>query len=115
MIGFDDPWSAEAQQWVWSSFTLKAREDFVGCTAFPVTVEVVAYSGYKANERPLYFVLEKKKLGVVRLLDRWYGVENDYFKILADDEKIYLIRWHRRLDLWFVVKIMDPEHRPTGS
>jgi hypothetical protein len=76
-------------------------------TVSPVKIEVVAYSGYKANERPLYFVLEQKKRGVVNVLDRWYGVEHDYFKVLADDGKVYLIRWHRLLDLWFVVKTME--------
>jgi len=79
----------------------------VGRTFFPVKIEVVAYSGYKANERPLYFVLEQKKLGVVGVVDRWYGVEHDYFKVLAEDGKVYLIRRHRLLDLWFVVKIME--------
>lgn len=79
----------------------------MGETGFPVKIEVVAYAGYKANERPLYFVLEQKKLAVVNVLDRWYGVEHDYFKVLADDGKVYLIRWHRLLDLWFVVKIME--------
>ena len=73
----------------------------------PVNIEVVAYSGYKANERPLYFFLERKKVSVVDVLDRWYGEEHDYYKILADDGKVYLIRWHRLLDLWFLVKIME--------
>jgi hypothetical protein len=75
----------------------------------PVKIDVVAYSGYKANERPLHFVLEEKKLTVVDVLDRWYGVENDSFKVLADDGKVYLIRWHRLLDLWYAVKIMEPQ------
>jgi len=79
----------------------------VGGTVSPVKIEVVAYSGYKANERPLYFVLEQKKLAVLDVLDRWYGVEHDDFKVLAEDGKVYLIRWHRLLDLWFVVKIME--------
>ena len=81
-----------------------------GCVAraeFPVKIEVVAYSGYKANERPLYFVFEQQKHSVADVLDRWYGVESDYFKVLADDGKVYLIRWHRALDLWFIVKIME--------
>jgi hypothetical protein len=81
----------------------------------PVKIDVVAYSGYKANERPLYFVLEQKRRDVMDVLDCWYGVEHDYFKVLADDGKVYLIRWHRILDLWFVVKIMDPGHRPIDS
>jgi hypothetical protein len=84
-----------------------AREGCVVRTDSPVKIEVVAYSGYKANERPLYFVLEQKKRSVVDVLDRWYGEEHDDFKVLADDGKVYLIRWHRGLDVWFVVKIME--------
>jgi len=90
-------------------------ENVMGRTDLPVPIKVVAYSGYKANERPLSFVLEQKKLGVVSVMDRWFGVENDYFKVLADDGKIYLIRWHRLLDVWLLLKIMDPEHKPIGS
>jgi len=81
----------------------------------PVPINVVAYSGYKANERPLSFVVEQKKLGVATVMDRWVGVEHDDFKVLADDGMVYLIRWHRRLDVWLLVKIMDPEHKPIGS
>jgi len=73
----------------------------------PVKIEVVAYSGYKANERPLYFVVKEQKLGVVDVVDRWYGEEHDYFKVLADDGKIYLIRWQRLRDVWFLVKVLE--------
>lgn len=67
----------------------------------------MGYSGYKANERPLYFMLENRKLSVQNLIDRWYGVEHDYFKVLADDGKVYLLRWHRTLDVWFLLKVME--------
>jgi len=40
-------------------------------------------------------------------LDRWYGEEHDYYKVLADDGKVYLIRWHRFLDSWFLVKVLE--------
>lgn len=76
-------------------------------TVSPVKIEVVAYSGYKANERPLCFVLKEQKLGVVDVVDRWYGEEHDYFKVLADDGKVYLIRWHRLMDVWFLVKVLE--------
>ncbi len=76
-------------------------------TVLPVNIEVAAYSGYKANERPLYFRFEQKKLSVVDVLDRWYGEEHDYFKVLADDGKVYLIRWHRLQDSWFLMKILE--------
>ena len=72
-------------------------------------IEVVAYSGYKANERPLYFILNNQKLEVRNVIKRWYGVEHDYFKVLADDGKVYLMRWQRTLDLWFLVKITEAQ------
>jgi hypothetical protein len=74
---------------------------------FPKKIEVVAYSGYKANERPLYLVLDEVRLEVKNTIDRWYGVEHDYFKVLADDGKVYLLKWHRTLDLWFVERILE--------
>ena len=70
-------------------------------------VEVVSYSGYKANERPLYVIIDDRKVGVEQVVDRWYGEAHDYFKVLTEEGKIYLLKWHRRLDIWFLVKVMD--------
>ena len=75
--------------------------------SFPRRIEVVAYSGYKANERPLYFFLDHQKLEVRHIIDRWYGVEHDYFKVLAQDGKVYLLKWDRFLDLWFIERIVE--------
>jgi hypothetical protein len=74
---------------------------------FPKKIHVEAYSGYKVNERPMSFFLENQKRRVVDIVDRWYGVENDYFKVLADDGKVYMLRWNRLLDLWTLVKVME--------
>ncbi|UCF84792.1 MAG: hypothetical protein JSV50_03945 [Desulfobacteraceae bacterium] len=67
-------------------------------------IEVIGYSGYKANELPLYFVLEQQKLEVRKVLDRWLGQDHDYFKVLADDGRVYLLKWHRSLVIWFLVR-----------
>jgi hypothetical protein len=68
----------------------------------PRKIEVIAYSGYKANERPLSFVLNGTKFQVEDILDRWYGVESDYFKVLASDGRTYLLKWQRLLDVWLL-------------
>jgi hypothetical protein len=70
-------------------------------------IEVTAYSGYKANERPASFVWSGKRLEVKGILDRWYGQEHDYFKVLAEDGRTYLLKWHRSLDIWFLVKVTE--------
>ena len=70
-------------------------------------IEVDAYSGYKANERPLSFLYQQEKMVVEEVIDRWYGVESDYFKVRANDGKVYLIKWHRILDVWTLEKIIE--------
>ena len=70
------------------------------------TIQVSCYSGYKANERPIQFTFRGQKLMVLEILDRWYGSNHSYFKVLADDTKIYLIRYDQDDDLWTLEKIL---------
>ncbi len=76
-----------------------------------IKIEVIAYSGYKANERPMHFVLGLRKMEVKSVLDRWYGPEHDYFKVLADNGRAYIIKWNRILDTWFLSKTLNGEAR----
>ncbi len=69
-------------------------------------IQVSCYSGYKANERPINLTVRGRKLLVEEIIDRWYGVDHSYFKILANDQKIYLIRYNQDEDLWTLEKIM---------
>jgi len=69
----------------------------------PREIKVVAYSGYKANERPLRLMLEDKELEVEQIIDRWYGEDHDYFKCLANNGQVYLLKWHRTRDQWFLL------------
>ena len=69
-------------------------------------INVSCYSGYKANERPIDFTVRGRKLIVQEIMDRWYGVDHSYFKVLTNDQKIYLIRYDQDEDLWTLEKIM---------
>jgi len=64
-------------------------------------IRVWSYSGYKADERPLRFRLERKELAVKEILDRWYGEKHDYYKVLADDAETYLLKRDRETDIWY--------------
>jgi hypothetical protein len=55
-------------------------------------IEVECYSGYKADEKPISFILDSKRLMVERIIDQWRSPEFEYFKVLADDGKGYLLR-----------------------
>ena len=70
------------------------------------TIQVSCYSGYKANERPTQFSFRGRRLTVLELLDQWYGIDHRYFKVLTDDNKVYLIRYDQDNDLWTLEKIL---------
>ncbi len=44
---------------------------------------------------------------VEEIIDRWYGINHSYFKILANDRKIYFIKYDQDEDLWTLEKITD--------
>jgi len=54
-------------------------------------VEVDCYSGYKADERPVRFRLDGHEYQVEELLDQWYGQNNVFFKVCADDGNLYIL------------------------
>ncbi|SPE26770.1 conserved hypothetical protein [Candidatus Sulfopaludibacter sp. SbA6] len=65
-----------------------------------MTLQVEAYSGFKADERPLRFRLGDRWLAVEEVLDRWYGPEAIYFRVRADDGDLYVLRHAELEDVW---------------
>ena len=63
-------------------------------------VTVDAYSGYKANERPRRFVLDDHAYEVIEVLDQWYGPDSLYFKVRADDQNLYILRYRSLEEEW---------------
>ena len=56
-------------------------------------VQIRWYSGYKAHEYPSSFTLNGRKLTVEEILDRWHGVDYLYFKLKADDQNVYILKY----------------------
>ena len=65
-------------------------------------IKVTAYSGYKANERPLHFIVDRKRNEVKRVLEQWRGQDHDYFKVLTREGRVCVLKWHRSSDTWFL-------------
>jgi len=55
-------------------------------------VRVECYSGRKADERPIRFQLDERDYLVEEVLDRWYGPNEAFFKVRADDGNLYILR-----------------------
>jgi hypothetical protein len=58
-------------------------------------LRVECYSGTKADERPVRFYLGERALFVEEVLDQWYGPNDVFFKVRADDGNLYILRNHR--------------------
>ena len=71
-----------------------------------VHLKVESYSGYKADERPLRFSFPDKPGGrvfdVTEVLDQWYGVGYQCFKVRADDGNFYILRHLQAADIWLL-------------
>lgn len=58
-------------------------------------IDVVCYSGYKGDERPVRFRLGDRDHFVEELIDQWYGPDDVFFKVRADDGNLYILRQSR--------------------
>jgi hypothetical protein len=66
-------------------------------------ISVQSYAGFKADERPVSFTLGAHIFHVREIVDRWYGEDHSYFKLIADDGNLYVIRHDRAEDQWEMV------------
>ena len=71
--------------------------------------KVECHTFSKLNERPVAFVLSNSRYQVEEIIDRWYGVGSRYFKIKADDDNIYLLKYDERTDCWEWVFYQNPK------
>jgi hypothetical protein len=63
-------------------------------------VHVEAYSGHKADERPLRFRIGERWLAVEEVVDRWYDPDAIYFRVRAEDGAMYILRHVEGSDIW---------------
>jgi len=70
-------------------------------------IKVECYSGYRINERPLKFTLQDRAYQVTKILDSWYGETSQYFKVEADDQNIYLLKYDNYQDQWDLIFYQD--------
>lgn len=69
------------------------------------TVVVKSYAGYRAEEKPLSFVLGGENLTVQKVLAQWREEGQDCFKVSCGEGQSYLLRYKRRTDLWTAEKL----------
>ena len=73
----------------------------------PIVVE--CYAGYRYPKRPLAFQIRGRNYKVEKMMDRWYGEETHYFKVLAQDQRVYLLCYRPGQDAWTLSGMFPPQ------
>jgi hypothetical protein len=63
-------------------------------------VDVVCYSGYRGEEQPRRFTKRGETLHIAEILDRWLDPNHRYFKVLASDDAVYILRHDTNSGVW---------------
>jgi len=63
-------------------------------------LKVECYAGYKGNQYPIRFFLQDRVLEVREIEDQWYSPSERYFKVLAEDDNLYILCHHEDNDSW---------------
>jgi hypothetical protein len=56
-------------------------------------------------ENPVSFALRDRTFQVIEVADRWHGSDNAYYKIIADDGNLYVIKHDLEADAWELVQM----------
>ena len=71
-------------------------------------IKVECNSGYQIKEKPVAFQFCDRRYKVKEVVDRWYGEGAIYFKVEADDNNIYLLKYEEGQDYWDLVFYQNP-------
>lgn len=63
-------------------------------------IHVECYAGFRADERPVRFVLRGREFEVQELDGRWYSPDASYFRVRASDGNYYVLRHDEAQDFW---------------
>lgn len=66
-------------------------------------LKVETSAGVAIAGLPVSFTLLERKFTVRELMDSWHGVDHAYFKLVADDGNLYVIRHDLERDEWEMV------------
>lgn len=77
-------------------------------------IRAECYAGYRGEEEPRAFTLGERRLGVVEILDRWLAPDHRYFKVKADDGRVYVLRHDTRVGEWELASLVGREPPPKG-
>ena len=65
---------------------------------FPIKVK--CHAGYRGEELPRRLIFGEREVVVEEIQDRWLAPDHRYFKVIGDDESLYIIRHDANSNQW---------------
>jgi hypothetical protein len=78
-------------------------------------IRVESYTGYRGEQEPRAFWLGARRFEVAALMDRWLHPTHRYFKVQADDGRIFILRHDVSCDEWDLAALVGPERLVAGD
>ena len=63
-------------------------------------IRVDCYAGYRGEETPRQLTIGARSISVVAIQDRWLAPDHRYFKIIGEDQGLYIIRHDPFKNVW---------------
>ena len=76
-------------------------------------VKVKSCSGSEGKETPVGFLLGERSIKIEEVMDRWYGQQGTYYRVLGDDENLYILKEPLEGELWELVSFTHKNSRGT--
>lgn len=76
-------------------------------------ISVECSSDYKGHERPMRFLLGDRSIEVEEIVDRWYGEVACYFRVLGNDENLYILQGPLEGGVWELISFTHKDSRGT--
>ena len=71
-------------------------------------IKVEFCSKLQTKERPVAFQVCVRRYRIKEIVDRWYGGGEVFFKVEADDNNIYLLKYEEGQDCWDLIFYQNP-------
>jgi hypothetical protein len=63
-------------------------------------MRVECYAGYRADQRPIRFILRGHIFEIAEVQDQWYSPGAIYFRVRAEDGDYFVLRHDQAQDVW---------------
>ena len=76
-------------------------------------IKVECFSDSKRQATPAKFLLGTREIQVEAVVDRWYGEQACYFRVLGNDENSYILKGPLEDGSWELVSFTHKDSRGT--